>query len=123
MLSNASHALKLLAKTSTRFTKRGWLSGLGPRTLGPRVCSRLLAQCLDEVYEGANHVCLVMHWGTHELDSRHELACAVLEALRLLHELVPEAPQEELMLRAQDTQRLMLRLLALDCHLQANLFI
>ena len=34
-----------------------------------------------------------------------------------------EAPEDGLMLKAADTQRLMLRLLALDCHLQANLFI
>ena len=116
--THRSHALKLLSKSSARFLRSG------PRSLGPRVCSRLLTQCLDEVYEGANHVCMVLHWGTHELDSHHELAFAVLEALRLLHELLPQdAPTEGLMLRAQDTQRLMLRLLALDCHLQANLFI
>jgi len=122
--THRSHALKLLAKDSARLQRRGWLQGGGPRSLGPRVCSRLLTQCLDEVYEGAHHVCLVMHWGTHELDAHHELACAVLEALRLLHELLPsDTPQDGLMLRAQDTQRLMLRLLALDCHLQANLFI
>jgi len=121
--TNRSHALKLLAKSSTRLTRRGWLHGEGRRG-GPRACSQLLTQCLDEVYEGSNHVCMVMHWGTHELDSHHELASAVLEALRLLHELLPsEAPEDGLMLRAEDTQRLILRLLALDCHLQAHLFI
>jgi len=125
--THRSHALKLLSKSSTRFTRRGLFSsfsGSGPHGLGPRVCSRLLAQCLDEVYEGANHVCIVMHWGTHELDVQHELACAVLEALRLLHELLPHtSPDDGLMLRAEDTQRLIMRLLALDCHLQAHLFI
>ena len=124
MRTHRSHALKLLSKSSTRLTRRGWFSGGGPRKLGPRVCSSLLSQCLEEVYEGTNHVCMVMHWGTHELDSHHDLACAVLEALRLLHELLPaETPEDGLLLRAEDTQRLMLRLLALDCHLQANLFI
>ena len=52
------------------------------------------------------------------------MAAYELEALRLLHELLPhDTPQEGLLLGAQDTQRLMMRLLALDCHLQANLFI
>lgn len=124
--THRSHALKLLAKSSKRLMRRGWFQGGSEAgsSLGPRVCSRLLSQCLEEVYEGQNHVCMVMHWGSHELDADHELACAVLEALRLLHELLPhDTPEEGLMLRAQDTQRLMMRLLALDCHLQANLFI
>ena len=43
--------------------------------------------------------------------------------MRLLHELLPyQAPEDGLMLRAEDTQRLIMRLLALDCHLQAHLF-
>lgn len=123
--THRSHALKLLAKSSKRLTRPGWFQAGGrASSLGPRVCSRLLTQCLEEVYEGENHVCMVMHWGTHELDSHHELACAVLEALRLLHELLPhDTPEEGLMLRAEDTQRLMMRLLALDCHLQANMFL
>ena len=83
--THRSHALKLLAKSSKRLMRRGWFQGGSEAgsSLGPRVCSRLLSQCLEEVYEGQNHVCMVMHWGSHELDADHELACAVLEALRL----------------------------------------
>ena len=93
--------------------------------LRAQVCSRLLGQCLEEVYEGANHVCIVMHWGTHELDAHHQLAASVLEALRLLRELVPpaEVPAGDLMLQKADAQRLMMRAVELDCHLQSNLFI
>ena len=116
--TNESRALKLLSKSSMRFQ-------LDKEPLQARVCSELLSQCLEEVYEGPNHVCIVMHWGTHELDGKHQLAAAVLEALRLLRELVPpaELASDGLMLRKADTQRLMLRAIALDCHLQANLFI
>ena len=112
-----SHALKLLSKRSPRLARGG--NGC----LQPAVCSRL-KQCLEEIYEGPNHVCLVMPWGTHELDARHELSASVLEALRLLRELLPrsKASDDSLMLKAQDTQKLMMRLLALDHHLQANLF-
>jgi hypothetical protein len=119
--THRSHALKLLSKQSPRFRTRT----LGHRSLGPRVCCRLLAQCIEEVYEGPNHVAMVMHWGTHELDCQHDLSVAVLEALRLLRELLPpdELPQEGLKLGAQDIQKLMARLYAIDSHLQANLFI
>ena len=48
-----------------------------------------------------------------------------LEALRLLRELLPpsELPKEGLKLGAEDLQKLMARLFAIDSHLQANLFI
>ena len=64
--------------------------------------------------------------GTHELDAQHGLAALVLEALRVLHELLPtewRSPKGELHLRAEDTRRLISRLLQLDLHLQANLFL
>jgi len=122
LATHRSHALKLLSKQSPRFRSS---RDRGGRGLGPRVCCRLLAQCIEEVYEGPNHVAMVMHWGTHELDCHHDLSIAVLEALRLLRELLPpeELPPEGLMLGAADTQKLMARLFALDSHLQANLFI
>ena len=120
LATQRSHALKLLSKQSPRFVRE-----TGRRSLGPRVCCRLLAHCIEEVYEGPNHVALVMHWGTHELDSQHDLSVAVLEALRLLRELLPpsELPREGLKLSASDLQKLMARLFAIDSHLQANLFI
>jgi len=116
--SRQSRTLKLLRKRSPRMR-------LCQEGLRSRVCSRLLGQCLEEVYEGANHVCIVMHWGTHELDAHHQLAASVLEALRLLRELVPptEVPAGDLMLQKADAQRLMMRAVELDCHLQSNLFI
>ena len=121
-----SHALKLVSKDSKRMRRVG-SDGvrLGSDAIRSRACSRLLGQCLEEVYEGPNHVCIVLRWGTHELDADHQLAVAVLEALRLLRELVPEAelPPDGMMLPKADTQRLMLRAVALDCHLQSNLFI
>lgn len=113
-----SRALKLICKSSARFR-------LGDEPLRTRVCSNTLSSCLEEVYEGPNHVCVVMRWGMHELDGQHTLAAAVLEATRLLRELVPsdELPAEGLMLRKCDAQRLISRATALDCHLQSNLFI
>jgi len=113
-----SHALKLLSKHSKRLR-------LGQQGTQARTCSRLLGQCLEELYEGPNHVCLVMRWGSHELDERHELSASVLEALRLLREVVPDAdlPPGGLVLSKADAQRLLLRAVALDCHLQSNLFI
>lgn len=118
--THRSHALKLLSKQSPRFRTRN-----GRCSLGPRYCCQLLAQCIEEVYEGPNHVAMVMHWGTHELDSHHDVSIAVLEALRLLRELLPpsELPKEGLKLGAEDLQKLMARLFAIDSHLQANLFI
>ena len=122
LTTHRSHVLKLLSKQSPRFRRSRDISKRG---LGPRVCYRLLSQCIEEVYEGPNHVAMVMHWGTHELDAHHDLSAAVLEALRLLRELLPpsELPREGLKLGAMDTQKLMARLFALDSHLQANLFI
>ena len=151
-----SHALKLLSKSSPRFHMPlphdghgGHDGGNSVSRLGPRAVSQLLAQCLEEVYEGPNHVCLVMHWGSHELDHHHGLAVAVLEALRLLREVMPQsAPlnsldgggegggggggggidaltssDDGLMLSGEDMRKLIERLSALDSHLQAHLFI
>jgi len=117
LATQQSHALKLLSKRSNRFEPTTGLKG--------RNYSHLLSQCVEELYEGPNHVCMVMRWGTHELDEHHELAAAVLEALRLLRELLPPSslPREGLMLQKADARRLMLRALALDRHLQSNLFI
>uniref|UniRef100_A0A7S2I885 Uncharacterized protein n=1 Tax=Haptolina brevifila TaxID=156173 RepID=A0A7S2I885_9EUKA len=116
--SRQSRTLKLLHKRTD-------LLGLNQDSLRGRVCSQVLGQCLEEVYEGANHVCIVMSWGTHELDARHQLAAAVLEALRLLREVTPpaEIPEGDWMLPKADIQRLMSRAVELDCHLQSNLFI
>jgi len=116
--TSQSFALKLLSKHST------WLSEVDA---GPsRTCSRLIGHCVDELYEGANHVCIVMRWGTHELDAKHQLAAAVLQALRLLREVQPDNADllsKGFMMCKADTQKLLLRAVALDCHLQSNLFI
>jgi hypothetical protein len=66
-----------------------------------------------------------MRWGAHELDDQHLLAAAVLEALRLLREVTPEAelPKDGLMLQRADAHRLLGRAVALDSHLRSNLFI
>ena len=105
LLSSQSVALKLVSKGFARL-------GVDREKSQALVRSQLLGQCLEEVYEGPNHVCIAMRWGTHELDAHHQLAASVLEALRLLRELVPasELPKDGLMLRKADTQRLMLRL-------------
>jgi len=116
-----SHALKLLNKGSTRPRHRS------SSHLPKGDWSHRLSQCLEDVYEGPNHICLVMRWGTHEVDKEHDLSSAILEALRLLSEVMPatgDAPSEEgLRLNAVDTAKLMHRVLTLDTHLQANLFI
>lgn len=95
------------------------------RRLSPRKCQALLAQCLEEVYELPHHVCLVWAHGTHDVDIQHDgcLSGMVLDALKVLKELMPERQKGEIMLQGGDTQRLISRILALDCHLQANLFI
>jgi len=116
--TNRPHSLKLISKNSQLKLQQH------PQ-LPKADCSRRLSQCVEEVYEGPNHVCLVMHYGTHELDSEHDLSVAILEALRLLREVMPNTGDSEdcLCLKAADTAKLMHRLTALDTHLQANLFI
>ena len=113
----SSHALKLVSKrrSSSRHAQR----------FSPRKCQALLAQCLEEVYELPHHVCLVWAHGTHDVDAQHDgcLSGMVLDALNVLKELMPERHKGEIMLKGGDTQRLISRILALDCHLQANLFI
>lgn len=113
----SSHALKLVSKrrSSSRHARR----------FSPRKCQALLAQCLEEVYELPHHVCLVWAHGTHDVDAQHDgcLSGMVLDALNVLKELMPERHKGEIMLKGGDTQRLISRILALDCHLQANLFI
>lgn len=88
---------------------------------------RKLCGYLGDVYEGPKHVCLVMEWGTHERDPEHLLSAVVLQALRLLHELLPISPLLAngggLMLCAEDVRALIRRTLLLDWRLQANLFL
>lgn len=107
----SSHALKLVSKrrSSSRHARR----------LSPRKCQALLAQCLEEVYELPHHVCLVWAHGTHDVDAQHDgcLSGMVLDALNVLKELMPERHKGEIMLKGGDTQRLISRILALDCHL------
>ena len=63
-----------------------------------------------------------MLWGTHELDSQHYLALAVLEALSLLRDMAADTelprPDEGLRLDAKGMRRLVMRCLSLDTHLQ-----
>lgn len=121
LATSSSHALKLVSKTHASPEPRPW----GRSGIRPHAAWSILSKCLHEVYEGANHVCIVMHWGTHDLDGEHHLSSAVLEALRLLHEVLPSENVKGdagVMLGAEDMRCLMLRVLALDCHLQSNLF-
>ena len=64
-------------------------------------------------------------FGSTWVDAQHDgcLSGMVLDALNVLKELMPERHKGEIMLKGGDTQRLISRILALDCHLQANLFI
>lgn len=117
--TRSSHAIKIVSKSAaqSKVLKRDvcCLPGNGPE---------LISKCIEEVYEGPNHACLVMKWGTHEFDTQHHLAAAVLEALRLLHELLPGGDVGgNLMLDGSDTHRLVSRVLSLDRLLQAHLFI
>ena len=116
--THRSHALKLLSKDSNRLRTNA-------QRAHTRACAHQLGRCVEEVYEGPNHVCIVMAWGMHHLDAEHQIASSVLDALRLLREVLPHAklPSEGYMLRKADAQLLMLRALALDCHLQSHLFI
>jgi hypothetical protein len=118
--THASHALKLVCKSSRAELKPARDAGHGAGA-----CWQQLSHCVGDVFEMPSHVCMVMPWGTHELDSQHGLAALVLEALRVLHELLPSAaaPKGELHLCAEDARRLISRLLQLDLHLQANLFL
>lgn len=113
----SSYALKLVGRGSTA-------PSAGPPLAPAQVCA-LVDECLEAVYEGPNHVCLVMHWGTHERDAGHQLAAAVLEALRLLHELLPRRPandeQHSIMLTAGDLRNLIERAAALDRLLQTHI--
>ena len=120
--TRCSHVLKIVSKGSAHF-KQIKRDGCSMHANGPELISR----CIEEVYEGPNHACLVMKWGTHELDTDHHLAAAVLEALRLLHELLPDTVGADgdganIMLRGDDAHRLVRRVLTLDRLLQANLF-
>jgi len=122
-----SHALKIVSKSAVHVKQLK--QGGGALAAGGACGPELISQCIEEVYEGPNHACLVMKWGTHELDTEHRLAAAVLEALRLLHELLPDQSAvgadsaNQIMLQGDDTERLVRRVLTLDRLLQANLFI
>jgi len=116
----ASHVLKIV---STRGAKSGAFRSSGSLSAGG---AELIGKCVEEVYEGPNHVCLVMKWGMHELDTQHRVAASVLEALRLLHELLPSnafGDGNHMRLHGSDARRLVQRVLTLDGLLQANLFI
>ncbi len=130
--TSTSHALKLINKGSASELRKSFAAKLnagGDANINDDPFGtdlEELSRYLGEVYEGPQHVCLVMEWGTHRLDSQHRLGVLVLEALRLLHELLPLGTKyidDGLMLRAADTRKLISRLLTLDWHLQANLFL
>lgn len=152
-----SHALKLLNKSSACFAaaarrkadelkpadagdgkasfRPGWmrrlaLTGADAGTAGGAGLwheLRKLCGLLGDVYEGPKHVCMVMEWGSHERDPERLLGAVVLEALRLLHELLPISPMLAngggLMLCGEDARALIRRKLLLDWRLQANLFL
>ena len=132
IINSTSHALKLLNKSSALLAggarrllgaARAGLAGWGGRwsgcsigEAGSALYLRELCRCLGDVYDGPKHVCLVLEWGTHEMDSRHLLGAFVLEALRLLHELMPHsqmAASGGLVLLADDVRKLTHRLLKL----------
>ena len=121
-----SHVLKLLSKSASPATP-------APAARAePRACGRALEEALLEVYEGPKHVCLVLDYGAHELDARNHLSSSVLQALRLLHELIPEASSwlsgggaaaaggPSLMLDRASIELLMARVPAIECHLQSE---
>ena len=130
--TRSSRALKLVNKAGRTSAagelrhggglQRGELPRAGSTCLqGGSTSLQKLAQCIGEVYEGPKHVCIVMLWGTHELDSCHLISTLVLETLRVLHELFV-LPRSGLMIQGDDVCKLITRQLALDWHLQSNLF-
>jgi len=145
--SATSHALKLLKKGANPPSGRGsgenagWLQrggaggagGGGAAADGKGACGELwhelrrLCGFLGDVYEAEKYVCIIMEWGTHSRDGEHLLGALVLEALRLLHELLPIAPLLSegggIMLCAEDVRKLIQRKLVLDWRLEANLFL
>ena len=124
--TSTSHALKLINKGSEADLRTGARSQGDTWSKSDWVGWNEMWRILGEVYEGPQHVCLVMEWGTHNFDSQHRLGSIVLEALRLLHELLPIGDMcldGALMVSASDIKKLIKRLLALDWHLQANLFL
>jgi len=70
-----SHALKIVSKSAVHVKQLK--QGGGALAAGGACGPELISQCIEEVYEGPNHACLVMKWGTHELDTEHRLAAAV----------------------------------------------
>lgn len=114
-------SLKLVSRGAAARLKRAHASA----RLDPMQVLYLVSSFVDDVFASKRHVVLCMKWGSHEVDATHQLSCLVLNALDLLHELLPAAdvPTPNLHLQRADLQRVLLRTMALDAFLQDHLYI
>jgi hypothetical protein len=92
--TRCSHALKLVSKSCSSFNdfRKGCCSM-------PPKCPELISNCLEAVFEGPNHVCLAMRWGTHVLDAQHQLTACLVQ----VH--APPSPLIETALSSKPTAR------------------
>ena len=93
--------------------------------LDPMRAFYLISSFVDEVFSEPNQITLCMKWGSHEVDVSHQLSCIILNALKLLRELLPPNDQQSACVRLQrtDLQRVLLRTMALDAFLEHHMYI
>lgn len=77
-----------------------------------------------------SHTCVVLKWGTHEVDASFQMSASILDAIRLLAVMLPPARTREarhcarhLRLSGDLIARLLLRMACLDAYLGANLWL
>mmetsp|Transcript_62444 Transcript_62444/g.103882 ORF Transcript_62444/g.103882 Transcript_62444/m.103882 type:complete len:276 (+) Transcript_62444:54-881(+) len=101
----------------------------GNKSLDLMQALHLIASFVDEVFCHPNYVCICMKWGMHEVDSSNQLSAWIVDASRLLAELLhgqqPRSSRHSLYLRvsAHELQRLLLRTACLDLYLNNNLWL
>ena len=103
-------------------TRSGRLRASG--ALDPLQLCYLICAFVDDVYFHPEYVCICMKWGMHEVDASHQLSAWVIDALRLIRELLPDAAACGYMrVTSDELQSLLLRTSCLDLYLQRNLFL
>lgn len=77
-----------------------------------------------------NYICIVMKWGMHEVDASHQISASIIDAIRLLNELLPHTRSRSEQRRLQHLrmsgdvlQKLLLRVACLDAHLKSSLWL
>ena len=94
-------------------------------TMEPMQAFYWISSFVEEVFSHPNYVAIVLKWGSHDVDSHHQLSVRISDALRLVRELLSpeEARRAYFRLSARELQRLLLRSACLDLYLDLHLYI